>query len=281
MKTLLSILFFVSIGLFGSRSALAQSPVVTISTPAAASTVEDVISITGTVTSMYTLSSVQAQVNGVSQALTFTATSFAGSIDISSVPIGPITLTIAATDSLNNVGTSAIALVHDHRPILTVDVAKGFVARPTVRLRAACADVDMYGCASLDVKVDGAIIASTAGATLDQTVSLTQYNGKALTLTFSATDTQGLTTTFARAGYVDTNPTLVEVARGDGTILDFDETRLLFVTDNTVVLRSRIGGPDVVVGSAAVTRGGLTSHGAIWPGGRVEGRCTALNCSDG
>lgn len=268
MKKILSILLFVSVSLLGYRSAVA-APVVTITTPVAASIVEDIVSMTGTISSTYTLSSVQAQVAGVSQTLTFTATSFSGSIDISSVPVGPIMLTITATDSLNNTGSASVGLVHDHRPILTVDVAKGFVARPSLRLVASCGDIDLYGCASMAVRVnlDGKVIASTAGASLDETVSLAQYSGKALTLTFSATDTQGLTTTFARDGYVDTNATLVEVARGDGTIFDFDDTRFLFATDNTLVIRSRIGDPDIVVASTAVPRGCLTSHGAIWPGG--------------
>src|ERR1700682_3185866 len=103
-----------------------------------------------------------------------------------------------------------------------------------VALQATCTDTDMYGCASLSVAIGGVVIASTNGSPLDTTVSLSQCNGTAVTLVFTATDTQGMATTLSRLGYVDTSATLTEVARGDGPVLDFDATRILFATDTSL-----------------------------------------------
>jgi hypothetical protein len=262
-----------------ARSAAAAGPVVTIASPAAGAVLGDSFPVSGTLQSIYTIASVQAQVQGPAQNLTFSSFGYSGTVDVSPVPIGPMTLTITATDSLNGSGSASVSLVHDHPPTVSVAVQNGFVARPNIRLQATCSDPDMYGCASISVSLGGAVIASTNTASLDTTVSLSQYDGKAVTLVFTATDTQGMTATLSRAGYVGVSSTLTEVAHGDGPILDFDATRLLFATDTSLVIRPRSGGVDTIIASGTFERAYLTSRGAIWPGAEWRNGIALVNAA--
>ena len=242
----------------------------------------DSVSVSGTLQSAYTVSSVQGQLQGASaQNLTLNGTNYTGTLDASSVAVGPMTLTVAATDALAGVGSASVSLIHDHPPTISVATQSGFVARPSLHLQATCNDPDMYGCATLSVAVGGAVVASANGSTLDTMVSLSQYDGKAVTLTFTATDTQGMSASVSRSGNVDTALDLPIVAQGDRPILSFDATRILFATDVSLVIRPRAGGTDTVAGTGTFSSAYLTSHGAIWPGGEWRDGVALTNAATG
>ncbi|MBV9950191.1 MAG: hypothetical protein JOZ69_25345 [Myxococcales bacterium] len=272
-----------------SRLAMAAGPVVSITSPLPNAAVGDAVAVACSVQSTFTLSTPTAQLTGGAvQPLTVSSAGFSGTLDASSLPIGPLTLTVNVTDSVSQTGSATVSLVHDHPPVLTVGTPDGVLGRPDVRLQAQCADADMYGCASLSVSIGAAVLASTTDPVLDTTVSLVAYAGQAVTLTFTATDTQGMTTSLTRSAYVDTNPTLTEVAVGDGPILDFDATRILFAKDTNLVLRPRSGGADMTL-ATGIVRGNfvgdpyltshayLTSHGAIWAGGELRDDTISAN----
>ena len=66
------------------------------------------------------------------------------------------------------------------------------VATPSIRLVASCSDTTAV-CSSLKVSTSSTILA-TGTTSIDQTVSLANYNGQQITLNFIATDSSGQTT---------------------------------------------------------------------------------------
>lgn len=60
-------------------------------------------------------------------------------------------------------------------------------------MKATCADADLYGCASITVKVGATVVATTSTATLDQTESLARFEGNNIELVFEAKDAAGVT----------------------------------------------------------------------------------------
>ena len=271
--------------LLTSSSALAAVPVVQIIQPTANQAVGDTLAVKASATADFVISGVTAQVGALSTTLPFSSGSYAGQLDISSLPIGPISLTVTATDSTSQTGSAVLALVHDHAPALQVLTPEGAVARPSLRLHATCTDADLYGCASITATVvNGPQIATVNGAALDQTVSLAAYLDKAIAIDIVATDSAGFSTTQRIDAYVDATPTLTEVAHGDGPIVDFDDTRILFGLPGSLVIRSRAGAvPDVaipgvpVASGATISTGFLTPLGAIWTGGELRSGTTLTN----
>jgi hypothetical protein len=258
MKSRILVAVFLVLCLRGSVAG--AQPVVTITQPMAGTEVLGYADIAGSFSSTYAVTGVQAAVNTVTQSLSFTSTSFNGQMSLSTVPAGPITLVLTATDSIGQTGSASVplTLIHNNPPSLDVVTPNGFGA--TVRLQATCIDTDMHGCASISV----AGITVNA-ASIDQTVTLT--GSGPVRLTFTATDTRGLTTSVSRMGYIPAPPGPNEVGHGDGPILDFDATRILYTTDYSLVIRPRGGGSDVVIGPGNINTAQLTSRGAIWPGG--------------
>jgi hypothetical protein len=264
--------FAVVVFVLASGSTAAAAPTVTIVQPADGSAVGDGVSVSATVQSSFALSSISATIGTVTSTQTGQSTTFSDTLDISSLPLGPVTLTVTATDVGGGQGSATAILKHDHPPTLTVLTHEGAVARTNLQLQASCADADPYGCAS--ITVTGAASASTSAATLDQTVSLASSDGMAVTLTFTATDSAGMTSTQTLPVYVDDSAGLVEVLEAGGPILDFDDTRVLFRQGSDIHLLTRGSGTDqlittTIVQPAAIV-GSLTPLGAIWTGGELR-----------
>lgn len=271
--------------LLASSSAHAAVPVVQITQPQANQAVGDSLAVKATASGDFTITAVNAQVGALATPLSFSGGNYTGQLDISTLPIGPISLTVTATDATAQSGAATLNLVHDHAPTLAVLTPEGAVARPTLRLRATCTDLDIYGCATIKATVvDGPELVSVNAAALDQTVSLSAYLDKAVAIDIVATDTAGASTTRRINAYVDATATLAEVARGDGPIVDFDDTRILFGLPGSLVIRARSGGaadvtiPNVAVApGAAISTGFLTPLGAIWLGGELRDGATLTN----
>lgn len=257
--------------LFVARTSWA-APSVTIVTPAPNDIVEDGISIQVTVTSVYLVTNVHAQAQSAGVDLTCVSTNCTGTLLISSLPTGPVTLVVTATDALNATGSSSVNVTRDHPPVLDVQTPDGSLALPTLRLKATCTDSDNYPCAT----VTALPYASVNGALLDQVISLAQFADQTINITFTATDTLGVSA--SKTISVLVSPTLAcdEVARGTGGIVDVDATRILFKVSN-LVIRSWDFTTDVYLSSGYATTGFLTQLGAIWTGGEYRNGTTVVN----
>jgi MYXO-CTERM domain-containing protein len=259
----------VAVFLVWPAAALA-GPVVTLQAPADAAGVADVVPVQASIQSDVVVASVTVSIAGVSKVHTGPTSSVSDSLDISSLPLGPVTLTVKAVDAMGGEGTATAALKHDHAPVLQVTTPEGAVARPDLPLRATCSDSDLYGCTG--ITVSGGVTASTTSSTLDQTVSLQAMNGHTLSVTFTATDAAGLTSTKTLTVYIDESPLLALEAAVPGAILDFDATRILFQAGSMIHLRDRATSRDTPLGPLADPGGVgyLTPAGALWPGGELR-----------
>jgi hypothetical protein len=243
-------------------------------TPAANAAVGDSINVTAKITSPYVITSATVTLGGATAPLVGGgANTFTGTLNASSQPLGPATLSVIATDANGETATFDVPVKHDHAPALAVTTPDLLVARPTVALKATCTDTDVYPCASLAVEAcsgSGACtaLATTATASLDQTVSLSAYEGRAINLRFTATDTAGATTVLTRKVYVESDPHLALVDElGPGPVLDIDSTRILFVGASGVSIKDRVSGTVTVLAGGAPSYGRLSSAGAVWVGG--------------
>jgi MYXO-CTERM domain-containing protein len=237
------------------------------------------------VSSTYAVQSVAAQVGAVTGNLAVPSSvgqPWTGTLAIGALPYGSQTLTITATDALNNTGSTTVTFFHHNPPLIQVTAPiDGSVARPTVTLAATCSDDT--GCRyvpngqttlqpgfAVTLSTLGAQVATTNTNSLNQTVDLTAYAGQAVVLTFGATNADQETSAVSVQLFVDTSPRLAAVATVPGTILDFDPSRILFrKRDGSVVIRGRATQVDSIIGAAAFGSsyppyGSLTSAGAVW-----------------
>jgi len=159
---------------------------------------------------------------------------YTGSLSLSGLPGDSLTLVIAATDSLNNSGDTAIPFIY--RPLndpavpLTIDsLADGYTATPVLPLgaRSAGNKIDLY---YLDTYGQQYLISSARDSM--PAVDLSSYNAKKLDLKVVATDALGRTAFETLAAYVETSPYLTN------TFLNDDNLRALgyhkaVITDKT------------------------------------------------
>jgi hypothetical protein len=239
------------------------------------------LSVSVSVSSTYAVTSVSAQSGSVSAALTAPSAAgqpWTGTLAIGNLPFGAASLTVTATDALDNTGSTTVSYVHHNPPAIQVtSPVNGSVAHPSLTLAATCSDD--VGCLQPNMQPgfevwvgpeDQGQLFTTSGNTLNQTVDLTAYDGQQVSITFTALNADEQTTTISEIIYVDASPQLVEVESAPGTILDFDPTRLLYeALDNSLVIRNRqtqaettIGTPSL--GGANPQSGSLTSVGAVW-----------------
>jgi hypothetical protein len=234
------------------------------------SAVGDSVTVNVTVQSQYLINSVKAQAGNSSVNLGGSGGSYSGTLNLASEPMGPLTLTVTATDAASQTGSVQKSLVHSTIPVLDVAQPLDFtVARPQLPVQATCPTA--YGCTGIEVRSGsrtGALIASADGGSFNQSLSLAQSEGAAVALYVVALDSSGPMDERVLTAYVDSSPTLVEVERAQGPILDVTSTRLLFSGDGGLRIRNLGTTNEVAIsGPVAVNRGFLTNVGAIWPGG--------------
>lgn len=268
-----------------ARSASAAPAIGTV-VPADAEIVGDSLQVQAAVSGPYVVTGVTAKVGVATAPMTLQGSTWRATMDLSAEPIAPATLTITATDASGDTAVLTRALVHDRAPSLTVLTSPLSVARPSLRLRATCADSDAYGCATVAVAVRQSstsnpnpqtVLATAVGSALDQTVSLAAYEGMAVDVLFTATDTAGAKTTTILQAYVESSPNLALVDEVDGQVLDVDATRILFVDDAGVHVKDRASGVSTLVGPgspATETVGHLCTAGAVWSHGDWLGGVT-------
>ena len=245
---------------------------VTINQPQSGAAVGDSLAISASVSSPYQITSVQAQTGSVSGAL---SGSYSGTLDISSLPLGPTTLSVTATDTFGNTGSAQVMFAHDRPPSLTVvDPLPETVARPSFHVSASCAGAGSYPCNSLTLhqgSPSGTVVGSSTTGSLDQMETPSGLEGQKVNFYLVAADSAGLSTTSAAIPlYFDTSPRLIEVETVPGPIFDVDSTRIAYAmgirtrgTTNDVVLPSQLGTDCHLSTNGVLCSGGEWSNGAI------------------
>jgi hypothetical protein len=229
------------------------------------------------VSSTYAVQSVSAQAGSISGALSPPSgtqgwtTTFA----TAGLPYGAQTLTVTATDIFNNTGSASVPFFHDNPPVIQLVTPLEAIARPTLDIAATCSTDDPGGCTGFQASHFGTVLASGQGS-IQQTVDFSAYLGQVVVVTFSASDSNGQSSSVSTEVFVDTSARLVPVDSVNGYILDFDATRILYCGATNAVIRDRqtqaetvIGPCSFVVPYQSVTgppTGQFTSVGAVWFG---------------
>lgn len=210
------------------------------------------------VISRFQMGHVTAAVGDRSVALTLLSSAgnearWSGTVPLDGLSLGPLTLTIAATDVFSTVVTASIEFIHSTLPTLTITAPESLsLARPTIRVAASCANENLNACASVTVGVAGGPVLATGHPGIDQILSLAAYEGKSVTLVFYGTDSLGqVSMTGSRRVFVESSAQLTEVASVNGPIFDVQPDRILFLNQltggNALTIRDRLSGQDLVI----------------------------------
>lgn len=270
-----------------TAKAAAMTPEVTLSvqSPGEGQTVGEAMRVTATVVSTYQLAGVSATAGGRTVALDFGpygsrgGNAWSAVLSLAGQPRGSVGLVVTATDVLAHAADAVLGVNLDRAPAVGVSSpTDGAVARPRVDLAASCSDDDAAGCVSLVASVNGTVLASAKNA-LAQTLDLSAYEGRTISLVVVGTDTAGQSSAVTRTLYVESSPVLSVRAVVGGPVWDLSGARILHVDLSTPVpalkiLDSQTGsaqtletGPDLLG-----TWGGygfLTSSGALYVHGSV------------
>lgn len=216
----------------------------------------------------------------------FVGVSFQGTLRLDSVGMGPQNIVITATDALGATGSVTIPILHDGPPSVNVVAPTHDRVSTSTTFNISCVDTDPYPCTRIDlVRADGGVLA-TGVPPLNANVDLSTFAGTPAALKVVARDSLDVASTTNLDLYVDGNsPTLIpgssrlSVAEHvPGTIIDFDATRIAFVTPKQLHLRTRGTSNDIVVTpiSRAVNPR-LTPTGIIWETGEYWNGAVSSN----
>src|SRR5262249_47514910 len=134
-----------------ARTSLAAISV-SIASPAPNALVADRLDVNVSVSSTYAVQSVRAEVLGIVDDLGFAGGSWWGALSLGSLPFGPCTLTVTATDLVGNTGTAQVQVSHNAPPSLTFSgPIDGSVVRATVPIHVVCTDDNPAECSATQV----------------------------------------------------------------------------------------------------------------------------------
>jgi hypothetical protein len=283
-------------------AAAGQSVAVTIHRPTAGQLSGSSLAVAASVNSTHEIQSVTATVGTSQAALSFSLAAYcdptchpgwSGTVSLTGLPRGPQTLVVTAVDVLANSGQAQLGFVYDELPAINViSPIEGSVARPWIRMAATCTDDDPAGCSSVEVgliaigvpTVYGPVFASGTSS-FDSQVLLAAYDFSSRVLRFTATDSAGQTVFVYRNVFIESSPSLYEVASLGGPILDVQPDRILFRQGagwtqtpqgvfydyGSLFVRNRASGVDTQIPAAAGSQpeyGHLTPIGAIFVVGK-------------
>ena len=177
MRSRLLALPTVTLALLALPTAAYAAPAIMLSTPMGGA-VKDDVPVKATVTDgTFAVTSVIAEIGGVTGPLSAAPDrSWSRTLDIASLPIGPVTLTLTATNANGETTTLTRALAHDRSPTLSVGTPAELVATPSLLLQATCSKADMYVCASVTASIGNTVLAT--GSALNQTVPVHGLRGE-------------------------------------------------------------------------------------------------------
>jgi hypothetical protein len=197
---------------------------------------------------------------------------WAGTLDLTVLPSGPVDLVLEAYDLAGNESDFIMQLDLNRKPVVTVNapVSPGF-AFPMLQIDATCQDDQGSDCASFTVAWGSDILASGTSSIQGQ-FDLSAADGNLARIDFTGTDAQGQTTTMSVDVYVDASTHLVPLTQQPGVIADITDTRTLFeaVADGNLAVYD--SADNSVTSTGEALGGELTaylSHGIDDQGHRV------------
>jgi CarboxypepD_reg-like domain len=238
------------------------------------------------ISSVFQLLGVTAQVEDLTDQLTYIPASdeWEGFFDVGDMPSPSLrTVHYTATDAAGNIARTAVLVRLDHLPVVTLTAPMDDAfASSTIRVVATCVDDHPLGCEALVIQAGqggGAVTKVLAQSTVDQTISLAEFDGFVVQLRAAGRDRVQSriprVSSLVRRVYVDASPDLAPVASaGSGTLLDATATQLLSVDGNadvglptdTLRLIDRGTGQSTVIYNALRER---AREGALFPGGVI------------
>lgn len=252
---------------------LTKTVIITILKPQADSVVNELLTIEVDIQSTYELDTVIAEVANRSTTLVFNSDlgSFIGEISLLGLERGEQILTVTATDIFGASAQNELHFTFDLIPILTIEFPVAHsVARPDIDIRANCQDDDPEGCSRIQISVWGSVITSSLN-TLDGVISLDNYDGSSILLSFEACDSLNQWTSETRRIYVESSARLDEIESVNGKIWDIDSQRILFLDEKgeTSILKilDRATSQEIIVVTDPIIKpkyGFLTPNGAIF-----------------
>lgn len=238
------------------------------------------------ITSVFQLTSVTAQVEGLTDDLTYIPASdeWEGFLDVGDMPSPSFrTVHYTAADAAGNIARTAVLVRLDRLPVVTLSSPDDdALAAPSLRVVATCTDDNPAGCESLTISVsDGSrtITKAVAHASVDQVISLAEFDGQIVDLRAGGRDVVQdrihRTTGVIRTVYVDASAHLTPVATsGTGTLIDASATDLLTVdggrlegtATDTLRLVDRGSGQSTVIHNVPQQQ---AREGALFPRGAI------------
>ncbi len=221
----------------------------TIIKPASGSLTDEELQVAVTVNSLYEVKSVVVSVNDREVGLLFSNCAYpskydecnsgwSGTIPLSGLERGEKLLIVRTTDVFNNSSEQRRSFIYDKKPSISVtEPINDSVAQPFLHIVGNCTDDDSIGCASINAKINNTVIA-TGQFSIDETVSLADYDGSSVAIRIEGTDSAGQKTYISRNVFVESSKKLHEVESVTGKIWDVHPDRILFLEtseDNTAL----------------------------------------------
>ena len=280
-------------GLFSvgfATAAWGQAPQVDIRIPAEGSVVDDIVVLHVVRDPVPAAGSAVAKVGGRSFNLqpsqfcfgfkpnTDCLPTWEGRLDLSGLPSGPQAILVTATDPAGNSSSASRTVIHDWLRVASPRPQQRAIARPHLAIVASCADANPAGCSALSAFV-GENIGSTRDLVasgvreLNTVVDLTAYQGRQMTLTLVATDSNGVAREKHISIAVEGSAGLQEEVLVPGTVSDADSGRILYHKPGStlrgeLVIRDRVSGGETVANvntpMAATADASLTATGAAF-----------------
>jgi hypothetical protein len=243
------------------------------------------LSVHVTVTSTFDIEAVTARIDATDFPLAYGCSPYCGwhaTIDLEAlaIPPGDTLLRVTAEDVFASTAEVSRNFVYAPPPVITVHEPSAWaVALPRIRVRASCEDVVAAPCASFTLTrsrlglPDQTLISTTTAMDAEVDLSTTDEN-QPVSLTFRAVGVSGTPAFAVRSIHVETNANLVEVDRVPGLITTADETRVLYVDDDsgTVRIHDRVSDLDTSIfalrdpdaDSPIIGESALTPYGALF-----------------
>jgi hypothetical protein len=190
-----------------------------------------------------------------------------GKLSVAGLPFGAHQLRVHAVTVRADTGNAYVTIIKDAPPTLTVTAPRvGYVATPSLRIDADCADDNPAGCTSITASIGDSVLASGTGG-IHTDVSLASRNETNPSIRIQALDSGGHTLLATVSVYVQSAPALTVADSAGAVAMDLDSTRLLFAdAANTVWVQGRPGGARTLVQASTFTnvQGTLYSLGAVF-----------------
>ncbi|UJF34286.1 hypothetical protein [Paenibacillus hexagrammi] len=218
----------------------------------------------------YPITRVTAQLDSISEDLvSVDSETWQAQMDISSLGKGIKNGTITATDNQGHIATIPLRVNYDDPPTLAVQQPdSSSITTGDVHVQMTCSDDSTLGCQKVTLEANGKQIMSDVN-TLDTVISLSEYDGKLVTLKFTGYDSAGQRIEEKRNVYVDSNSSRLTLLSSypNARLLDFDSDRVLLLQNNNFEIRD-LHSCHLIASipnslNSLIKEGRLTANGAI------------------